>query len=108
MSDDLVVIATYFRPQIAGMAHGVLASAGITAVVNDDGIAGVAPHLVPVVGGVRLRVAAEDAEAARQVLEEQGLADDGSAAGAEPAAWDEAGPSDPVDESVRAFLRHRR
>jgi hypothetical protein len=104
MSDDLVVIATYWRPQVAGLAHGVLASAGITAVVNGDAFA---PHLVPATGGIHLRVAAADAEMARDVLEDQGLADDGPGVPPDP-AWDVADPGDPVDESVRAFLRRGR
>lgn len=109
MPDDLIEIATYYRPQIAGMAHGVLASAGIAAVTDGEGLAGVAPHLVPVVGGIRLRVAASLAEEARAILEEQGLAEDSPPPEADAALWDdEAAASDPVDESVREFLKHGR
>lgn len=64
-------VATIGRyPDLASakLAQSILDAAGIAATVPDEGMAGLDWRLVPGLGGVRLQVAAEDAEAAAELL----------------------------------------
>jgi hypothetical protein len=70
MSDKLETVATFGRPEEAGMARGVLASCGIRSFVCEEMAQGMMWHLRPILGGVRLQVAAEDLDKARAVLRE--------------------------------------
>lgn len=109
MTDRFVVVATFWGLLEAKMASELLVSEGIAARLADDGIAGANPLLAPAIGGVRVLVAAEDAEEASALLQMRGLAP-----GAEPPPLDaasldhEAMEADPVDDSVSDFLKSQK
>ena len=67
MSRDLVTIAHFNTVIEADMAKSQLDAEGILAFVVNAGAVGVMPYLGPS-GGVRLQVAEDDAERAREVL----------------------------------------
>jgi putative signal transducing protein len=69
-----LVVATYALPTHAEMARELLESNGIDARLRDQGFIGVHPWLSNAVGGVKLVVSADDAELAREILEDAGLA----------------------------------
>jgi hypothetical protein len=71
--DSLVVIASYLRPEEAGMLRGLLESAGIAAVVRDDVLSAINPFLQPIIGGVKLAVRASDVERAREIIHSAGV-----------------------------------
>jgi hypothetical protein len=71
--DSLVVIASYLRPEEAGMLHGLLESAGIAAAVRDDVLSGINPFLQPIIGGAKLAVRASDVTRARQIIRSAGV-----------------------------------
>lgn len=71
-ADELVVIATHLRPEEAGLIRGLLASAGIDAVLRDEVLSGVNPFLQPAIGGVKLAVRAADAGRAWDILQSSG------------------------------------
>lgn len=71
--DSLVVIASYLRPEEAGMLRGLLESAGIAAVVRDEMLSGVNPFLQSAIGGVKLAVRAADVECAREIIKSAGV-----------------------------------
>ena len=71
--DSLVVIASYLRPEEAGMLRGLLESAGIAAVVRDEMLSGMNPFLQLAIGGVKLAVRAADAERALEVIGAAGV-----------------------------------
>ncbi len=72
-SDTLVVIASYLRPEEAGMLRGLLESAGIVAVVRDEVLSGVNPFLQSAIGGVKLAVRAADAIRAQEIIRSAGV-----------------------------------
>lgn len=65
---DLVSVATFNLLAEAEVARSVLEADGIASVVQDRGLAAVLPALALTTGGVRLFVAADDAERARALL----------------------------------------
>lgn len=67
-SSDLVPVAIFNLLSEAEVARSVLAADGITAVVQDRGLAAVLPSVALSTGGIRLLVASEDAERARALL----------------------------------------
>jgi len=69
--DDAVVIETFSSRAVAELAAGLLESEGIEALVMADDAGGAYPML-QFVRGVRLLVAAEDEERAREILSDQG------------------------------------
>jgi hypothetical protein len=71
--DALVVVASYLRPEEAGMLRELLESTGIPATVRDEMLSSVHPFLQPVIGGVKLAVRAADAERAREIVESAGV-----------------------------------
>jgi len=71
---DPLVVATFALPTLAEMARELLESNGIDARLRDQGFVGVHPWLSNAVGGVKLVVAADDAELAKEILEGAGLA----------------------------------
>jgi hypothetical protein len=71
--DAPVVIASYLRPEQAGMLRGLLESAGIDATVRDDMISSVHPFLEPVIGGAKIVVRAADANRAREIVQSAGV-----------------------------------
>jgi hypothetical protein len=68
-----VVVATFPLPTQAEMARELLETNGIDARLRDQGFIGVHPWLSNAVGGVKLVVAAEEAQLAREILEQAGL-----------------------------------
>jgi putative signal transducing protein len=75
MADDdtLVVIASYLRPEEAGMLRGLLESAGIQALLRDDMLSSMNPFLQPIIGGVKLVVRVEEAERAVEIVRSAGV-----------------------------------
>lgn len=67
---DLVVVHTFGNRQEADLATGALAAAGIQAIVQADSGGGMQPSIAWAGVGVQVIVRAEDAEAARAILEE--------------------------------------
>ena len=74
MPGSSLVVATFTLPTEAEMARGLLESNGIDALVRDAGLVGVHPWLSNAIGGVKLVVSSDDAELAREILEDAGLA----------------------------------
>jgi len=72
-ADSLVVIASYLRPEEAGMLRGLLESAGIVAVIRDEVLSGVNPFLQSAIGGVKLAVRAVDVQCAREIIQSAGV-----------------------------------
>ena len=71
---DPLVVATFALPTQAEMARELLERNGIDARLRDQGFIGVHPWLSNAVGGVKLVVAAADAQLAKEILEGAGLA----------------------------------
>jgi hypothetical protein len=71
--DSPVVIASYLRPEQAGMLRGLLESAGLDATVRDDMISSIHPFLEPLIGGAKLVVRAADAKRAREIVQSAGV-----------------------------------
>jgi hypothetical protein len=65
---DLVTVATFPDVSQADLARERLELEGIRAFVLDEQAGGVMPFMVNSSGGIRLQVAPEDAEKAREVL----------------------------------------
>ena len=74
--DDIIEIATFGTAFEARAAAAHLASEGIRASVLTDNAGGTIPSMSLLEGGVRLVVAAPDAESARSVLAERVGTDD--------------------------------
>ena len=55
------------------MLHGLLDSAGITAVIRDEMLSGVNPFLQPIIGGAKVAVAASEVQRARDLARSAGL-----------------------------------
>lgn len=74
MLDETVeVIASYLRPDEAGMLCGLLESAGIPATVRDGALSSVNPLLQNAIGGAKLAVRTRDAERAREIIASTGV-----------------------------------
>jgi hypothetical protein len=67
MSDALVTIRSFSDEPSARIARDILGANGIGASIRSDGASGLEPQLA-YVGGVRLLVRSEDAEAALELL----------------------------------------
>ena len=65
-----VMVGRYRDLPQAAIAKGVLESAGIESFLADDNIVGIAWHYSNAVGGIKLFVRAEDAEAAQELLQQ--------------------------------------
>jgi len=63
----LIVVGTFLNHIEADMAQGALAAADIESMISADDAGGLRPHL-SLGSNVRLLVRAEDAEAARKIL----------------------------------------
>jgi len=74
LDETVEVIASYLRPDEAGMLRGLLESAGIPAMVRDDAFASVNPLLVNAIGGAKVAVRARDAARAREIIAASGVA----------------------------------
>ena len=72
---DLVTIRTCSNLQEAQLVRSMLTAVGIEAFIPDENVAGVNPAMVLVLGGVRVQVAADDAEMAQELLEHEDPSD---------------------------------
>ncbi len=72
MNTNLTTIARFDNSANANLSLGLLQASGIEAVLADEAILGMAWHMSPALGGIRLQVRQEDEEKARSVLEDQG------------------------------------
>ena len=70
-----VIVGRYQNEPAAWMAKSILDSAGIEAFLNDDNVIRMAWHYCNAVGGIKLLVREEDAEAAMKLLEQSVLED---------------------------------
>lgn len=68
--DDLVVVHTFSNQFEADIAMSALEAAEIDAMVQADTAGGMRPHIAWASGGFRVLVREEDADAAREVLEQ--------------------------------------
>jgi hypothetical protein len=68
MADDFVVLKTFSYRQEADLALGALRAAGIESMVRSDDAGGLRPGLA-FANGVQLIVRAEDADAAREIID---------------------------------------
>lgn len=105
--DGYVPLATLLTPEEAGMAQGLLETAGIEALLEDQALSAVDPLVRLAIGGTKLLVRAEDAERARALLDETGVLRPASARPAEeveiPEAEWSAPPPEPPPEETGAF-----
>lgn len=99
--DRLVTVATYSLPERAHYAQGILESVGVTAFVGDDHLAGIAPPLGAVAGGVKLNVPADQVDQAIATLEEYRLIETGE--GTEEISG-RTEPDDETDDGADAFF----
>jgi hypothetical protein len=68
MQDELVTLETFLMAHEAELALGFLEANGIDAFLADENMSRL--YVAPLVGGIRLQVRAEDAERARELLQE--------------------------------------
>jgi hypothetical protein len=92
MDDTFVTVGRFHRLDEANFAKSLLDAAGIAAILVGDNTVGLAWHLSPALGGVRLQVRQQDAEVARAILRPPD-----SAAAAEPGASSD-GPDSPLTD----------
>lgn len=89
--DGYVPLGTLLTPEEAGMAHDLLASAGIETLLEDQALSAVDPLVRLAIGGTKLQVREEDAARARALLDAAGVLTPASARPAE-------GPEIPEEE----------
>jgi len=89
--DGYVPLGTLLTPEEAGMAHDLLASAGIESLIEDQALSAIDPLVRLAIGGTTLQVRGEDAARARALLDETGVLAPASARPAE-------GPEIPEEE----------
>ena len=68
MTKSMVTVATFGIPFDAHIARGRLEDAGVHVHIADEHLVGVASHLGPAVGGIKVQVRASDAERALSIL----------------------------------------
>ena len=71
--DGYRTLSTQLTPEEAGLAQGLLASAGIDARLEDQALSSVDPLVRFAIGGTKLLVREADVERARQLLDEAGV-----------------------------------
>lgn len=71
--DGYVPLGTLLTPEEAGMAHALLASAGVEALLEDQALSAVDPLVRLAIGGTKLLVREEDLARARAVLDQAGV-----------------------------------
>ena len=113
--DGYRTLSTQLTPEEAGLAQGLLASAGIDARLEDLALSSVDPLVRFAIGGTKLMVPEADVERARQLLDEAGVLAPASERPAEapeipeevwsaPAAPDPAGQQEPSGWSGKLAL----
>jgi hypothetical protein len=103
-----VPVARYTSLHEAGIAQGLLESAGIASALDNEMMVGMLWHLSNAVGGVRVRVAAADEEAARALLAEGVAAAEVSNVEENAAGEAKAGDDDddqPIESEREAMVR---
>jgi len=106
-AEGWIPVAEYTSLHEAGVAQGMLESAGIASVLDNETMVGMLWHLSNAVGGVRVRVAPADEEAARALLAE-GVAAPPLAGPEEQSAESKAEASDddePMESEREAMVR---
>jgi hypothetical protein len=68
MDDELVTIATFAREHEAEFARGYLETNEVDVYLADDAMTRIASHLLPMIGGVKLKVRRQDVDRARELL----------------------------------------
>jgi hypothetical protein len=71
--DGYRTLSTQLTPEEAGLAQGLLATAGIDALLEDLALSSVDPLVRFAIGGTKLLVPEADVERARQLLDEAGV-----------------------------------
>ena len=71
--DNLIVIRTYSLSQLAYLDAARLTEAGIESTIHDETMTTMLPHLMNVMGGVKLLVKDSDADRAMAILDESGV-----------------------------------
>jgi putative signal transducing protein len=102
--DGYLTLGTLLTPEEAGMAHDLLASAGVDALLEDQALSAVDPLVRFAIGGTKLLVREEDAERARALLDEAGVLAPASARPAEEVEipeeeWSARPPEPPPEET---------
>ena len=72
--DGYAVLCEHLLPEEAGMAQGLLESAGISALVEDVHLSSIDPMVRLAISGAKLLVPARDAARAHDILAEAGVA----------------------------------
>lgn len=70
MSDDFVTVATLNTPTEASLVRNQLEAEGIRVFLSDEEAVGMAWYLGNAIGGIKVQVAAEDADRAFELLDE--------------------------------------
>jgi hypothetical protein len=105
VGESSVVVATFWSLVEAKLASELLASAGFDVRLSGEGLASAHPLLAPALGGVRVLVAADQAEQAIELLRLRGVTRGAEAPGVDSGSLeDEALEAEPADESVVQFL----
>ena len=74
----MITIATCNHPAHAQLLKAVLGDSGIAAFIPDENTAQTAPYLIFAIGGIRVQVTEENAEAAREIVAQIDAASPGS------------------------------
>jgi hypothetical protein len=98
--DGYLTLGALLTPEEAGMAHDLLASAGLDVLLEDQALSSVDPLVRLAIGGTKLLVLEADAARARALLDEAGLLSPASARPAEDveipeAEWSAPPPPEP-------------
>jgi hypothetical protein len=105
--DGYVTLATQLTPEEAGMAHQLLETAGVEALLEDQALSAIDPLVRFAIGGTKLLVRAEDVERALALLDETGVLRPASAGPGEDveipeAEWSAQPPGEPSSEEAEA------
>lgn len=104
--DRWVPVREYTLLHEAGVAQGILESAGIESLLDNEATVGILTHMSNAIGGVRIRVRPADLEAARALLSTAALeappAEGEGDAGAQALERDD---DEPMETVVEAMVR---
>lgn len=105
--DGYVPLGTLLTPEEAGMAHRLLETAGIEALLEDQALSAIDPLVRLAIGGTKLLVRVEDAGRARELIDEVGVLSPASARPAEEveipeSEWSAPPPEPPPTEAAES------
>jgi hypothetical protein len=109
-TDGWVPVREYTSLHEAGIAQGILESAGIESLLDNEATVGMLWHMSNAVGGLRVRVKRSELESARMLLSKEALdarllLEDGTGASAPTREKDDDEPMEtPVEAMVRRAL----